>query len=302
MFHRLIHSDWSVAPRKRWCAEAVRMTDGWHVTTPRRVGATDTFVDHAFTGTVPVLLGFDFPIGMPEAYGRQTKLSGFRAALPLFGESEWARFFDVAAQPEEISLHRPFYPRDARKGVTRAELVAALGVEHFNELHRACERNTGGADACALFWTLGGNQVGRGALTGWSDVIRPALAQGAKLWPYDGELTTLARTGVTLAETYPALDPRALGVPFARGESKRNSADRRSKAANLLKWAERHHVTLDADAETALQSGFGPSSAGEDAFDPLLGLLLMIEIVDGRRPPHGADYTACDWEGWILGR
>ena len=97
-----------------------------------------------------------------------------------------------ARLPSEIAITRPFYPRSSSKGVTRAELVAGLGVSSFDDLLRICERRTEHRQAaCSLFWTLGGNQVGKGALTGWQEIIRPALLRGAKPWPFDAFLGLL---------------------------------------------------------------------------------------------------------------
>jgi hypothetical protein len=42
------------------------------------------------------------------------------------------------------------------------------------------------------YWTLGGNQVGKAAIDGWQNVVRPALALGASLWPFDGSLENLS--------------------------------------------------------------------------------------------------------------
>jgi len=52
-----------------------------------------------------------------------------------------------------------------------------------------------------------------------------------------------------------------------------------------------------------LEDGFGPSSSGEDAFDAMVGLLGMLEVVDLRRaeaPPLTKEAQL--WEGWILGQ
>src|SRR5439155_12395671 len=38
LYTRLIHSDWSTSPRKRWTATAVREKTGWRVGAPGRVG------------------------------------------------------------------------------------------------------------------------------------------------------------------------------------------------------------------------------------------------------------------------
>lgn len=307
MFDKLIHADWSVSPGKRWAAIAERQADRWVVEAPALVGPSGAFLDRAFAAAAGqcLLLGFDFPIGVPVAYGAQTGFRGFRELLPMLGEGPWSEFFAVARQPAEIAITRPFYPLSSTKGVSRAELVAGLGVGRFDELLRICERRTAHRQAaCSLFWTLGGNQVGKGALSGWQEVIRPALLRGAALWPFDGGLAELARApGVILAETYPAEAYRMVGAGFLPGQSKRRQADRQEKAMAILTWAERHGTVLTRPAAAALTAGFGPSSSGEDQFDAMLGLLKMIEVAEGRRAEatERHEVTAA-WEGWILGR
>ncbi len=306
MFDRLVHADWGVAADKRWAASAERHGEGWCIAAPRAVGPTEAFVDDAFADPARrVLLGFDFPIGVPRAYGVKTGLLDFVAFLSRLGDSDWRDVFEVADAPAEISVRRPFYPAKPRKGVSRADLVAGLGVGAFDDLLRACDRRTAdGRAACAVFWTLGGNQVGKGALAGWRDVIRPALARGAALWPFDGDLATLAQApGVVIAETYPADAYRMVGAAFGSRESKRRQADRRAKASAILAWAERHGVLFAEDAHRPLTDGFGATASGEDRFDALLGLLKMIEVADGRRAERLARHDTTDaWEGWILGR
>ena len=306
LFDRLIHSDWSIDAKKRWMAQAEHRHGAWHVEAARPVGSCPAFLDAAFAAGLNqrVLLGFDFPIGMPHAYGVQTGLRDFPHALSIFGSGEWAAFFSVAAEAGEISLHRPFYPKAPKKGLRRQTLVEALGLTSFAELHRNCERATSERrSASALFWTLGGNQVGKAALTGWQEIIRPAMLRGARLWPYQGDLAALAETpGVVLAETYPAEAYHVVGAPFLRNESKRRTEDRQRKAAPVLAWADRHGVQLSNEAREALLSGFGPKPSGEDAFDAFLGLLKMIEVAEGRRREASEHHPdTAPWEGWILG-
>lgn len=251
------------------------------------------------------MAGFDFPIGIPSAYGSTTGLADFREALSRFGEDEWANFFDVADQPHEISPRRPFYPRGSQKGVSRASLVSGLGVPSYGDLLRVCERKTAERQAaCSLFWTLGGNQVGRAAISGWKEVVVPSMRRGAALWPFDGSLAELsAHAGVVLAETYPAESYHMFNAGFRGGESKRRRSDRASKAPAILDWAEAHSVHLSEAAEAAVRDGFGETASGEDAFDALAGLLKMIEVADGRRPAATLELEAVlRWEGWILGR
>jgi len=307
VFDRLIHADWSVSSRKRWAATATRRAGQWVVNAPALIGAHEDLLEGPFTVMEQqrVLLGFDFPIGVPSAYGAQTGFGSFRELLAALGDGVWCRFFDVARLPAEIAITRPFYPAASTKGNSRAELVAGLGVNRFEELLRVCERRTEHRRAaCALFWTLGGNQVGKAALTGWRKAIRPALLRGAALWPFDGSLEDLARApGIVLAETYPAEAYRMVGASFLPGQSKRRQSDRYQKASAILAWAERHGVVLCAPATAGLTAGFGPSANGEDQFDALLGLLKMIEVVEGRQMAQTERHeVTTSWEGWILGR
>jgi hypothetical protein len=307
MFDRLIHSDWSRDPRKRWMAAADRRDGTWHVSQPVRVGSSKDLLGTAFSFSAdrPILLGFDFPIGLPAAYGGMTGLAGFKEALPVFGTGSWSEFFDVADHPDEISIRRPFYPRRSAKGVRRGALVSGLGVSTFDDLLRTCDRRTGSTRAaCSLFWTLGGNQVGKGAIDGWREILRPAIARGTRLWPFDGHLAELARTpGVVIAETYPALAYNMVGARFQGSESKRRQGDRRSKAGAILDWARANRIAFSDTARECLLDGFGVSPSGEDAFDALLGLLKLIEVCDGRRPETTQNLSSPDpWEGWIIGR
>jgi hypothetical protein len=307
MFDLLIHSDWSVSAAKRWAASAARRDDRWTVEAPEPVGLSAIFLDYAFAvaATQRVLLGFDFPIGVPSAYGVQTGFRDFKEMLPALGTGAWSSFFDVARVPAEIAITRPCYPFSSAKGVSRAELVAGLGASSFDDLLRVCERRTEHRQAaCSFFWTLGGNQVGKGALTGWKEVIQPAVLQGGALWPFDGKLAKLARiSGVVLAETYPAEAYRMVGAGFLPGQSKRRQTDRRGKAKAILAWADRHGVVFTTQATAELEDGFGSRANGEDRFDALLGLLKMIEVAEGRRSERTEQHEATNiWEGWILGR
>jgi hypothetical protein len=61
-------------------------------------------------------------------------------------------------------------------------------------------------------------------------------------------------------------------------------------------------VTFTDDARTKLLDGFGSSKSGVDKFDSLVGLLSLIEVVEGRRPEGSAPVgDGIAWEGWILG-
>jgi hypothetical protein len=302
LYTRLVHADWSTSPRKRCAAAAVRETTGWRVVAPRQVDDTDLFLNYLRQGPGPTLTGFDFPIGLPESYGQKTGLGDFCSALDTFGSGHWSDFYSVANAADEISMFRPFYPRRSSSTPRQVHLLEALGCGSIGELRRRCEQATiSRRAACSLFWTLGGNQVGKAAISGWKEIISPARRLGAKLWPFEGSLEALAKTGdLVLAETYPAEAYGHVGVRFAAGESKRRQSDRAKFAAGLLSWALSNNVMLAPELISLIDEGFGSRAAGEDAFDAVMGLLGMIEVVDGRRsegPLHRSE-----WEGWILGQ
>jgi hypothetical protein len=304
-FERLLHADWSTGPAKRWVAEARRMSGWWQVDAPKRVGDTSAFVSAVFSGASPVLAGFDFPIGLPVLYGRMTGLSDFPSALRVLGKGAWSEFFLVAETPNQVSVRRPFYPRVSNSLAKQANLLAGLGVETMDCLRRECERATTTRRAAgALFWTLGGNQVGKAAIAGWQEVVVPAVQRGAVLWPFDGGLADLSQRGLpVLAETYPAEAYGHVGIQLRAGMSKRRQADRQAAMTGLGVWASTNNVTFRHEATECIEHGFGPSNDGEDAFDALAGLLGMIEVADGRRPQgHGDPSASRQWEGWILGQ
>jgi hypothetical protein len=307
MFDRLIHADWSCDSAKRWMAGAERTPYGWQVDAPRRVPSNTEFLENCLQSDRSLLAGFDFPIGLPIAFGKRTEFVGYVQALQEFGAGDWKDFFKVADTPEDISLRRPFYPNTSRRGRKHNHVFGPLGVSSMDELRRECERKTAGnrPAACPIFWTLGGKQVGKAAIDGWQHVIRPALARGARLWPFHGRLDELSKlAGCVLCETYPREAYGHVGVVWAQHFSKRRQEDRRSAAKALAGWADDHCVEFAASAKRELWDGFGPKNSGEDSFDAFVGLLSMIEVVDCRRPEGGSSVPdeVARWEGWILGQ
>jgi hypothetical protein len=274
LFRRLVHADWSIGSSKRWIVEA-----------PRPVAELAVFVDSLLQPPHPTLAGFDFPIGLPANFGHDTALAGFTDALEQFGVGAWSHFYDVAEDPGEISIHRPFYPRRTTGSPRRADLVEALNARDFDALRRKAERATPGRRAaCPLFWTLGSNQVGRAAISGWRDILQPARQRGALLWPFDGPLSELAaQRRLAICETYPAEAYGHIGIRFPPGASKRRRADRAAVAAALPSRCGAHDIHLTGTMSNAISDGFGPRPEGEDAFDAAMGLLAMIEVVEGRR-------------------
>lgn len=311
------HADWGVAAGKRWRVTATLQPDGSYLSDQTALVGTAGSVRERMgcPPTGAVLLGFDFPIGLPWTYAARADLPRFPEALALFGTGLWDRFFDVADGIEEVSLHRPFYPRGAGKqgDHSREKHRDKLGFDSDAMLRR-CERaHDGGPPANPLFWTLGGAQVGKGALAGWREMLLPLLTDPASdvaIWPFDGELRELiGRRGVVVVETYPKVFYEFLDVRFgnrdADGKSgKTRQHDRCVQADALLSHADGLGVTLTPALRDEIVHGFGSGKDGEDRFDALVGLLGMIrEISDpvlDETPYHDAAIT--EVEGWILGR
>jgi len=307
----VVHADWGSNPKKRWMCVAGRQGDGsYRVSAPEPVGEAASLLDRLThrSGDGPVLVGFDFPIGLPEAYARRAGIQGFREVLSALGEGRWSRFYEVAESADEIGLTRPFYPRRPG-GTLQAHLTKGLGVESMTDLLRACERRHGTRGAASsLFWTLGGKQVGKAAIIGWRDVLAPALRSphlDLALWPFDGSLhELLAGRGMVVAETYPAEACLHLGMePPGPRWSKRSQEGRQAQRDPLKAWAGGRPVVLDSHLSALIEDGFGPSKDGEDPLDALLGLLSMLEVVLGHRREGTPDADGVRRvEGWILGQ
>lgn len=155
-----------------------------------------------------------------------------------------------------------------------------------------------------LFWTLGGNQVGKAAASGWLEIIKPNLGR-IGLWPFDGNLRELfADHDVVVAETYPGEVYEHLGIPRTPVWSKRRQTGRQSVSGHLTaRIAERGHQMVEG-LEGMIEGGFSGSPSGEDQFDAMVGLLGMLDVVDGFRAEGsgGAPPEVYRWEGWILGQ
>jgi hypothetical protein len=255
-----------------------------------------------------VLLGFDFPIGLPRTYAARAGIADFLEVLPCFGTREWADFYAPGQRPNEIGLRRPFYPQ--RPGAARRQyLLDGLGLADSDALWRRCDRLTfGRGSASPLFWTLGPNQSGKAAIVGWRDVLAPALRSGIPLlaiWPFAGSLNALLRPGwIVAAETYPAECYHHLGLTVGgKRWSKRRQADRASQAPRLSEWVAAAGVELAPELAAAIGDGFGHKADGDDRFDAAIGLFGMLNVVLGHRPSGEPDDEAVRRvEGWILGQ
>jgi hypothetical protein len=310
MLHKIIvHSDWSITPKKRWMCVALLEGNTYRLLAPEPVinpgKLVQNLVYQAKDGGV--MLGFDFPIGFPKSYADRADIDKFIDVLPELGSGQWRDFFKLAERPEEISIYRPFYP--FRPGGTQhSQLVEGLKVESFPELLRRCELgNEKRNDACSLFWTLGANQVGRAAISGWQEILIPslkAMKTDIAIWPFDVQLDQLTEfNSAVIVETYPGDACVQIGLGAAgRGWSKRNKEHRISKAQAIKKIAREMELDIKP-IEAAIDDGFGNSDVGEDQFDALIGLLGMLSVVLGIRDTGlPDDKSVTTVEGWIFGQ
>ena len=308
------HADWSGAragaARKRQVAIARRHGRGWLLSTPEPVADPAALPRRlaAEAGRSAALLALDVPIGLPRAFAAAAlgAHAGFAAWLDALDPE--ASFLAPAATLDEVSAARPFFPAGPASGPgLKQRFLARLGLDDLTVL-RACDRAgrtaNGGriARACGLFWTLGGNQVGKAAASAWAELLKPARAEGLRLWPFEGALAALAAPGaVVAAEAYPAEGYARLGL--ALPSAKRTQAWRREQAGAMRAWAGRHGIALAAPLALLVEDGFGPSPDGEDAFDATIGALAAIAVASGADPEGTPDDpTIGTWEGWMLGR
>jgi hypothetical protein len=246
------------------------------------------------------IIGFDFPIGIPEAYARAAGITDFKSFLRQLGDGDWADFYNVCSSRNDISIHRPFYPFCCRKkgDAIRDHLAERLGIA-FNDLYRRCERAHAGRDAASpLFWTLGAKQVGKAAIVGWRDVIAPALGRkvnGVILWPFDGAVNdALKPRKAVIVETYPA---EYYGWFFSDHWKGKYDLDERKKIApKLFAAAEQANITCESSLEQAIDSGF----ANDDAFDAIVGLFGIITVLCRFHPADASTHSSV--EGWIFGQ
>jgi hypothetical protein len=306
------HADWSMHPGKRWLARAVLQPSARYLALPPEpVGDLADLLARLGGGrrAGAVLLGVDFPIGVPRAYAASAGIEEFVAFLMQGGDGRWRDFYAVARHASEICVARPFYPHaPGKKGtVSRQHLLDGLRMAHAGELRRRCDHATPDRPAASpLFWTLGAKQVGRAAISGWRDLLAPARRAGlAAIWPFDGPLARLlAEPACVVAESYPAEFYRHLALPLIRrsGGSKRRQVSRRACACALLGFA-RDRLELDPQLAAAIADGFGPKPDGEDPFDATVGLFGVLNVVLGHRPCAVPEDSAISRvEGWILGQ
>ncbi len=306
----VVHADWSINPAKRWMACAEIDGDRIRVLSPELVGDLSNFLSRMKKqiGSVGcVLIGFDFPIGLPYTYAQITNITCFLSALSVFGYGEWSRFYDVADSADQISHLRPFYPNHPG-GTRRQHLLDKLGISSFDELLRICDKAPPlQRSAAPLFWTLGAQQVGKAAINGWRKILAPGLKNqelNLSIWPFSGTLSDLFEPGgVVIVETYPAEFIRQLGLTGSNKMfSKRRREDRIFAAERLIKGTFDGKIEIDPQLEENLMDGFGNSLSGEDRFDAIVGVIGMLEYLRGNKDffePKTDQIRQI--EGWIFG-
>jgi hypothetical protein len=305
------HADWSLHAGKRWMATAQLEGGRYAAQMSRPVPDTALLLRdwRRKAADGGLVAGFDFPIGLPRRYAQRWGVTRFRDFLGKLAVREaWRSFADVATCEADISLQRPFFPaRAGAKGeVTQSMLCRGLGVAEKWQLLRVCERKTATRPAAeCMFWTLGPKQVGKAMLSGWQELLLPALKGPGqdrfRLWPFDGTLPELAGPGqAVLLEAYPGEMYAHFGV---RGNGKTSQSFRREAGARMLDWAQEVGVDVAPELRRALEDGFGPGREPEDAFDAAVGLFGMLNVLLGRREDGcPADVELRELEGWILGQ
>lgn len=295
-------------------ARATLRGDRYVAHAPEPAGEPSTLLER-LSERDTVLVGLDLPIGVPASYAQRAGVESFLEWLPSLGSGEWAEFYSVAERQDQVSVHRPFYPRSPLpKGSKKREhLLRGLGVASMNDLLRRCDlAHDNRREASSIFWLVGGNQVGKAAMSGWRDVLAPALRSpdlDVAVWPFDGALAKLlGASRITVVETYPTEFYGHLGIEFSPSRTgqktgKRVPTERRKNAPVLFEWASANDVDLTPDMRAAIQGGFGPRADGEDSFDATVGLFGMLNVVLGRQPPgEPTEPSLRKIEGWMLGQ
>lgn len=309
----LMHADWSINPRKRIACFAFKQNNGKYlISAPQLVGELSSLllkIKERVGKMGGALIGFDFPIGLPIHYANAVGVKRFVSFIRELGEGQWAEFYNVAENPSEISIYRPFYPR--RPGSARQKhLLDALGVDNIDRLRRTCEKRTSNRRAaCPIFWTLGPQQVGKAAITGWRDVLIPGLRNDSlnlSIWPFSGKIKELINENrVVVVETYPAEYYTHFGIVFRKNATggKRSSDARSSLAPIIRDWGLSSHVQFGEALQRQIKEGFSLSSFGDDAFDALIGIMGMLNIILGHQSPGIPDSEIIrNIEGWIFGQ
>jgi hypothetical protein len=304
----VVHVDWGRERRKRVAAQAMWNGQRYEVATVEEFLGVVTYFDalDALEDHQTALFGFDFCIGVPQAWAAVTggKVKTFPEFLRSGVKGYSGTIFRPASEKAEISIERPFYP-DRPGGKSQADLKEKLKLSR-RELYRHCDWL---ADASPLFWTLGSKQVGKGSLTGWAEVIIPLLRDPfyqAGLWPFDGHFKALLGGGnhLVLCETYPRAFQEQRGLDDLPKSGIRKGDPTLDRAVEALAgWINELDVQV---TDRGLLKG-SLETFRDDGFDAWAGLLGLIDTL---RAGTGIGLDV-EWpeefierlqiEGWMVG-
>ena len=284
------HADWSMHAAKRLMARAVLRPEGYLALPATPVGALESFWTRlaAAAGAGPVLLGFDFPIGLPAAYAERVGIADFLDALDSFGGD----FYEVARTPEQIALRRPFYPHRPG-GRCRQQLLDGLGFELWRHLHRRCDGSDLGAPGCLPRCS------GPSAAIRWAGRRSPV---GATCWRRRGGTARTWRSGPSMVRCplcsapagsssprpYPGEVYGHLGMALRAHGGKRRQAARLANAARLLAWAEHSEIALAPELHAEIATGFGGDPGADDRLRCRGRSVRPVERPPGRSPERRA--------------
>src|SRR5258706_421920 len=95
----VVAADWSTSETKRWMVRAERTTDEYVVYPPEPVGDHKSLIRRLrrqLPSSESLLIGFDFPIGLPATYAQKACVASFRTFLEeIAGRGEWERFYEI---------------------------------------------------------------------------------------------------------------------------------------------------------------------------------------------------------------
>lgn len=74
-------------------------------------------------------------------------------------------------------------------------------------------------------------------------------------------------------------------------------------AGPVLDWIETRQAVAGSELLSFIEQGFSSGAEGEDQFDAMVGLMGMLDVVDGRRADGAPDNPDVrNREGWIFGQ
>ena len=244
----------------------------------------------------PVVIGVDVVLGLPRGYWERVRRLGGEAPETfvdwLGGLDVAGEFFGTAGSADDWCIERPWFRVPPRRG----------GLNSFTSqleggMLRVVDAATGGKPVFAVSGIPG--TVGSGTREFWRE-LAPRLS-GARtfgVWPFDGDLESLAPSGrIVLCETYPRLAYAAalaeelptamLGWPKSRAEWRGMGCDCLRRA----EWVRANGVDL-GDLRGA--------RANEDDFDALFTAAAALRCLLEDRPLWSADRVDGIAEGSML--